>query len=146
MQKNKLLNWVQVGCRHRILALRTKFLNSVYGMQIHPTAKISFKAHLDKRNSRGMIIGEGVYIAFGATLLAHDMCRNIWKPVTIEKNCHVGCNCIILPGVTVGESSIVAAGAVVTKDVPPHSVVAGNPAKIVKSGVKLGRLGIIKDV
>lgn len=54
-------------------------------------------------------------------------------PITIHDNVWIGEKSIILKGVTIGEGSIVATGAVVTKDVPPYSIVAGNPAKIVKS-------------
>ena len=54
------------------------------------------------------------------------------NPVTIEDDVWVGANAVILPGVTIGEHSVVAAGAVVTKDVPPHSLVAGVPAKVIK--------------
>ncbi|MFC6323509.1 DapH/DapD/GlmU-related protein [Companilactobacillus baiquanensis] len=56
----------------------------------------------------------------------------ITDPVLIRKNAWVGANAIILPGVTVGENSIVGAGSIVTKDVPDNSVVVGNPAKIIK--------------
>lgn len=53
-------------------------------------------------------------------------------PVFIEDNCWLGFSCEILSGVHIGKHSIVAARAVVTKDVPPYSIVAGNPARIVK--------------
>ncbi len=53
-------------------------------------------------------------------------------PVRIQDNVWIGMNAVILKGVTIGENSIVAAGAVVSKDVPPNVVVAGNPAVIVK--------------
>jgi acetyltransferase-like isoleucine patch superfamily enzyme len=52
--------------------------------------------------------------------------------VKIEDDCWIAANSIILAGVTVGKGSVVAAGAVVTKDVPPFSIVAGNPAEIIK--------------
>jgi acetyltransferase-like isoleucine patch superfamily enzyme len=52
--------------------------------------------------------------------------------VTIEKNVWIGIGAIILPGVTVGEGSIVSAGSVVTREVPPHYLVAGNPARHIK--------------
>ena len=54
------------------------------------------------------------------------------NPVTIEDDVWVGANAVILPGVTIGEHCVIAAGAVVTKDVPPHSLVAGVPAKVIK--------------
>lgn len=53
-------------------------------------------------------------------------------PVRIKDNVWIGMGAVILKGVTIGENAIVAAGAIVTKDVPPNAIVAGNPAKIVK--------------
>ncbi len=53
--------------------------------------------------------------------------------VHIKKNAWIGANATILPGVTIGENSVVAAGAVVSKDVPDNTVVAGVPAKVIKS-------------
>ncbi|GAB3911442.1 acyltransferase [Mucilaginibacter boryungensis] len=55
------------------------------------------------------------------------------KPIKICSDAWIGMNCIILKGVTIGEGAIVAAGSVVTKDVPAWTVVAGNPAKVVKT-------------
>lgn len=54
------------------------------------------------------------------------------KPILIKRNAWIGAGVIILPGVTIGENSIVAAGAVVSKDVPNNVVVGGIPAKIIK--------------
>jgi acetyltransferase-like isoleucine patch superfamily enzyme len=54
------------------------------------------------------------------------------SPVVIEDKVWIGFNVIILKGVRVGEGAVVAAGSVVTKDVPPYCVVAGNPAHVVK--------------
>ena len=54
------------------------------------------------------------------------------NPVTIGDDIWIGANAVILPGVHIGSHCVVAAGAVVTKDVPPHSLVAGVPAKVIK--------------
>lgn len=56
----------------------------------------------------------------------------IGQPIVIKRNAWIGAAATILPGVTIGENAVVAAGAVVTKDVPPNTVVAGVPAKIIK--------------
>lgn len=56
------------------------------------------------------------------------------KPIIIHNNVWIGANSIILPGVKIGEGSVIAAGSVVTKDVPPLVIVGGNPAKIIKEG------------
>ncbi len=55
------------------------------------------------------------------------------KPVIIKRNAWIGAGATILPGVTIGENAVVAAGAVVSKDVPANTVVAGIPAKVVKT-------------
>ena len=54
------------------------------------------------------------------------------KPITIKENAWIASRAIIMKGVTVGKASVVAAGAVVTKDVPEKTVVAGVPAKVIK--------------
>ena len=88
-------------------------------------------------------IGNNVNLAQGITVTAlnhnfSDTNKRIdeqgvsTNPVTIEDDVWVGANAVILPGVTIGERCVVAAGAIVTKDVPPHSLVAGVPAKVIK--------------
>lgn len=54
------------------------------------------------------------------------------EPIMIENDVFIGMDCIILKGVTIGKGSVIGAGSVVTKDVPAFSVVAGNPAKLIK--------------
>jgi len=58
---------------------------------------------------------------------------NIAKPITIESHVWIGAGAIILPGITIGAGAVVGAGSVVTKDVAPRMVVAGNPARVIKS-------------
>ena len=88
-------------------------------------------------------IGNHVNLAQGITVTAlnhnfDDTERRIDEqgvsttPVTIEDDVWIGANAVILPGVTIGNHCVVAAGAVVTKNVPPHSLVAGVPAKVIK--------------
>jgi len=57
----------------------------------------------------------------------------IAKPIIIKKNAWIGANATILPGVTIGENAVVAAGAVVSKDVPDNAIVGGIPAKFIKN-------------
>ena len=89
-------------------------------------------------------IGHHVNLAQGITVTAlnhnfDDTTKRIdeqgvnTNPVTIEDDVWIGANAVILPGVTIGNHCVVAAGAVVTKDVPPHSLVAGVPAKVIKN-------------
>lgn len=56
-------------------------------------------------------------------------------PIVVEDHVWIGCRAVILKGVTVGEGAIIANNAVVTKDVPPRTMVAGNPARVIKEDV-----------
>ena len=71
----------------------------------------------------------------GPHVIVNDTYRN-YAPVHINDHVWLCSNCSIMPGVTVGEGAIVAANAVVTKDVPPYTLVAGNPAKVIKENVE----------
>ena len=88
--------------------------------------------------SGGIEFQDGVSVAPGVRIatINHDFNNRhtiyTYGKVTIKKNAWLGMGCTICPGVTVGENSVVAAGAVVTKDVPDNLVVGGCPAKIIK--------------
>lgn len=62
----------------------------------------------------------------------HDWDTTISIPIKIAKGAWIGMRAIVLKGVTVGEGAVVGAGSVVTKDVPPYTIIAGNPAKIIR--------------
>lgn len=85
----------------------------------------------------GIYLGDYVQIGPHVTIVTdnHDF-RNrnvlICKPVRIGNNVWIGANVTVLPGVTVGENAVIAAGSVVTKDVPASSIVGGNPAKVIR--------------
>ncbi len=54
------------------------------------------------------------------------------KPVRIGSDCWLGANVVVCPGVTIGEGCVIGAGAVVTRDIPPHSFAAGNPCRVIR--------------
>lgn len=132
--------------RNIVLRMRTWMWNRLWGMEVHPTARVSLSAKLDKTYPKGIHIGAHTCVTFGVAVLAHDMARNFRADTVIGKNCFIGAHSIILPGVTIGDGSIVAAGSVVSKDVPPGSLVGGNPATILRSGIKTVQYGILEDV
>lgn len=80
------------------------------------------------------LIGHNVVLA----TLNHDLSPEtrssmLPKPIHIGKNVWIGANSVVLPGVTVGDGAVIAAGAVVTRDVPQNTVVGGVPAKFIKA-------------
>ena len=128
------------------MRLYPAFLRKVYGMHIGNNCVISWSAHLDKSiNPKGIHIGDSVWILRGAMVLAHDHCRKLRTDVNIGHNCVIGINSVILPGVVIGDNSVVGACSVVTKDVPSGSIVAGNPAKVIKTGIKVNDRGQIEE-
>lgn len=121
-------------------------LKHLYGMDIKKGVVINRKARLDKSiNPKGIHIGENSRILLDSIILAHDHCRSLKADTYIGKNCIIGTRSIIMPGVKVGDSSIVAAGSIVTKDVPSNCIVAGNPAKIIKRDVVVEKGRIIEN-
>ena len=86
----------------------------------------------------GITIEDDAMVAANVQLISnnHDLKDRqllICKPVRICRNAWIGAGATILPGVTVGENAVVAAGAIVTKDVAPNTIVGGNPAKFIKN-------------
>ena len=122
------------------------YLRKVYKMDLGEDVRVSWKAHLDKSiNPKGIHIGDRTHVVNGSMILSHDGCRNLLADTYIGKDCLIGARSIILPGVKIGDSCIVAAGAVVTKDVPSNCVVGGNPAKVIKTGLILKEATIINS-
>ncbi len=133
-----------VSIRNTLLRFRTGYYRLVYGMDIAKDVRISFKARIDKTNPKGLSIGEKTYIAFDSIILSHDFSTRRHEARTqIGSCCFIGCGSIILPNVSIGNHVIVGAGSVVTKDVPSNSIVAGNPAKIVKSDIHTIEYGML---
>lgn len=62
------------------------------------------------------------------------------KPIVIENDCWLASNVIVCGGVTIGEGSVIGAGSVVTRDIPPHSLAAGNPCKVIRKITEMDRI------
>lgn len=132
-------------------------LQALYGGKIIIGQNTYIGPHTVLQSKESIVIGNDVIIANNVLILDNNnhptdpamrlrmsACDDFledelwsWKyaesePVVIEDNVWIGRDCRIMKGVTVGKGSICALGAIVTKDVPPYTVVAGNPAKVVK--------------
>lgn len=110
-----------------------------YGHNIKLGKRVFINSNVMMVDLGGITIEDDVLIGPGAYLLSVNHKLNPkqrreleLKPVVIKKNAWIGAKATICPGVIVGENAVVAAGAVVTKDVPKNTVVAGMPAKVIK--------------
>ena len=128
---------ISVGDRvllHRYVKL------SAYGGKIDIGNNTYIGDRTEIHSGESVKIGNNVNIAWDCNILDRDYHgfeseTEIKKSVTICDNVWIGCRCTVLKGVTIGKGSVVAAGSVVTKDVPPKCLVGGNPAKIIKENV-----------
>ena len=92
-------------------------------------------------------IGKSVHVGAGA-VIAGVLEPPSKTPVIVEDEVLIGANAVVLEGVRIGKGSVIAAGSVVTKDVPPNSVVAGIPAKFIKEkdAKTSDKTAILKDI
>jgi acetyltransferase-like isoleucine patch superfamily enzyme len=129
------------GVRRILISLRRLYLTRLWGMDIDPTAQFSLSAKFDQTFPLGVHVGAETHIAFEARILTHDMSRGLYLHTRIGRRCFIGGRSLILPGVEIGDGSVVAAGAVVTKSVPPRTMVGGNPARVLREGIEVGPYG-----
>jgi acetyltransferase-like isoleucine patch superfamily enzyme len=134
------LNKLQ-ALRRLLFALRKLYLTKIWGMDLHPTCQFSLSARFDKTFPRGIHVGAESYVAFDAVILSHETIRALYAHTRIGQRCFIGARSLIMPGIVIGDGSIVAAGSVVTKNVPARSIVAGNPARIIRSDIEVGPYG-----
>ena len=133
--------------RYRYYSLRLKGFTN-----IHKTVVLESNLFLDKVYPKGVHIGENTLVGSHTMILTHEHVkrdvvnpRNPWITDTyIGSNCFIGVRSMILPGVKIGDEVIIGAHTVVTKDIPSNCVAVGNPARIVKTGIKMNKSAILQ--
>jgi acetyltransferase-like isoleucine patch superfamily enzyme len=125
--------------------LKRLYYVRVFRMDLDPTVQFSLSAYLDRTYPRGVHIGRHSWVALKAVVLTHDRTRGLYLHTRIGEDCFIGACSVIMPGVQIGDGVVVAAGAVVVNDVPSHCIVAGNPAKVVRENIEVGRYGRFAD-
>ena len=124
----------------------TIYLQKLRGVIIGNNSVIGRFVYIDDYKPELVIIGKNVVVSAGCIILTHK--RNIieykiekayyeypyiFGTVKICDNVQIGVGSIIMPGVNIGEGSIIGAGSVVTKDIPPGCLAMGTPAKVIKN-------------
>lgn len=111
-----------------------------FGKNIRVGANIFINHGCEFMDRGGITIGDRVLfdpkvnlITIGHPIDPENRRSTICAPIVIKENAWIAVGASIMPGVTIGENAIVSAGAVVTRDVPPNTIVAGIPARIVKN-------------
>ena len=118
-------------------------LQRLRGVKIGKHVYLGLGVYIDNVYPHLVVIGDYVTIALNTMIFCHsnpsmsiEIKMNYYPrkvaPVTIKTGAWIGAGCIILAGITIGENAVVGAGSVVTKDVEPYTVVAGNPAKLIR--------------
>lgn len=114
------------------------YLKSLKGMDIGKNCSVAKSTTMERAYPKSIHIGDNSRISIEAMVLGHDFFRGKEQSDTfIGHNTVIGGRSIVLPGLKIGNHVFVGAGAVVTKDIPDHCLVAGNPAKIVRVGIEL---------
>jgi maltose O-acetyltransferase len=130
-QVGKLYVWYH----HRRLLKRWATYRRL-GMHLGKGINLPWSTSIDTSHCFLISIGDNCGFGENCTILAHDAMPNEYLDasvigrVKIHESCHFGVNTIILPGVEIGPRSIVGSGSVVIRDIPPNTVAAGNPAKV----------------
>ena len=111
-----------------------------FGKNIHAGEGVFINACCHFQDHGGVTLGDGCQIGHNVVfatldhgLAPEERASTIPAPIVLGKNVWVGSNATVLQGVTIGDNAVVAAGAVVTKDVPANAVVGGVPAKFIKN-------------
>lgn len=106
-----------------------------------PAKCLAIMSNCNIHAHHGITIGEHTIFASGLSLISanHNLDDLVAgeappsPPIVIGDNCWIGCNVVVLPGVSIGSNSVIGAGAIVTKSVPGGVIVAGNPARVIRS-------------
>ena len=125
---------LQIGRYTPFMAVKNRLYRMFLNMTIGKRTSIALMAMMDTMFPERITIGDNCIIGYNTTVLAHEYLIEEYRlgDVVIGDNVMIGANCTILPGVTIGDNAVVAAGSVVHKDVPEGAFVGGNPMQRIK--------------
>lgn len=131
---NNMVRWSPRGVINVVHKLRGVKMGSDCFIDPSATLETAYPEHIR--------MGNDVRVTVGAIIMCHikaphylretGIMPSVVKDVVLEDHCFIGVNSVVMPGVTVGRASVVASGSVVVSDVPAYTMVAGNPAKVIR--------------
>ncbi len=123
--------FIQLARYCPILPVKNWIYSKVLGMKVGKHTAFALMVMVDVFFPERIEVGDNTIIGYNTTILAHEYLIKEYRlgDVKIGQGVMIGANSTILPGVTIGDHAVVAAGSVVHKDVAPHSFVGGNPLR-----------------
>lgn len=115
------------------LPMKNWLYRNLLGMKVGDKTAFALMVMVDLMFPERISVGEDSVIGYNTTILTHEYLIEQYRlgDIQIGNQVMIGANCTILPGVTIGDGAVVAAGTIVTKDVAAGSFVAGNPMRVV---------------
>jgi maltose O-acetyltransferase len=139
----KSLNQLKL-LRNALLRVRELWLAAGCGVVLGAGVSISLSARFRPARRGDIEIGPETLVAFKTLFYTHDRVNGQRRPIRVGARCFIGGGSVILPGVTIGDECIVGGGSVVFEDVPPRSIVVGNPARVIRRDIEVGPFGRLK--
>ncbi len=117
------------------MRLKAWLFRHFLGMEVGRNVSVGLMAMFDIFFPELISLGNEVIIGYNSTILCHEFLRDEYRlgPVIVEDDVVIGANSTILPGISVGQGAVVAAGSLVDKDVPAYTMVGGVPARVIKT-------------
>lgn len=125
---------IQIARYCPMLSWKNWLYRTFLRMKVGSQSAVALMVMMDIMFPERITIGQDCVIGYNTTILAHEYLVDEYRlgDVIIGDKVLIGANCTILPGVTIGDGAIVAAGTVVHKNVPPRTFVGGNPMQFIK--------------
>jgi len=124
---------IQIARYFPILSVKNWIYRRVLGMKVGKQTAFALMVMVDVFFPEKITVGDNSIIGYNTTILTHEYLIKEYRLGEVQIGSHVmiGANTTILPGVTIGDHAVVAAGSVVHKDVAPYSFVGGNPMQVI---------------